>query len=99
MWLPSHYRLNLAPEALWTMSTARSPLNVHATMDPRSSLVTRLQHCLPFLAEKDSEASIRWKVCFGRLSRCTNEAFPRSECAAKWRVIEEADEETFDAGH
>ena len=77
------------------VGTARSPFNVHATMDPRSSLATALQHCLPVLAARNSEASIRWKVCLGRLSRCANEAFPGSECAGEWRWIVEADEEAF----
>ena len=79
------------------VGTDRCPSYEHATMDPRSSLVTALQHCLPFLAAKNSEASIRWKVCLGRLSRCANEAFPGSECADEWRWIEEADEEALAA--
>ena len=66
-------------------------------MYPSSSLVTALQHCLHFLAAINSEASIRWKVCFGRLSRCANEAFPGSECADDGRLIEEADEEALAA--
>ena len=61
-----------------------------ATMDPCSSLVTALQLALPFLVEPgiSMEACIRQRVRFGRISRGANEAFPGSECAAEWRVLE-----------
>ena len=62
-------------------------------MDPRLHLLTALQHCLPFLAVKNFDSSIRWRVRLGRLSAGAQEIFPASECADQRRWIDDADEE------
>ena len=62
-------------------------------MDPRLHLLTALQHCLPFLANKNFDFSIRWRVRLGRLSAGAKEIFPASECADQRRWIDDADEE------
>ena len=61
-------------------------------MDPRLPLLTALLQCLPFLAHKNSDSSIRWKVRLGKLSAGAQEIFPASECADQRRWIDDADE-------
>ena len=62
-------------------------------MDPRLPLLTALQHCLPFLADTNSDSSIKWRMRLGRLSAGAQEIFPASECADQRRWIDAADEE------
>ena len=62
-------------------------------MDPRLRLLTALQHCFRFLAHKNNDSSIRWRVRLGRISAVAQEIFPASECADQRRWIDAADED------